>query len=140
MFAVRLIVEVCLDLGDQDHNGVNFCFRIESEACTFITEWQDDQNLDILVDQLEGLVLNRDRCVYTITNSCDGEVCFADVGDFVECSIQLDHFISLESTLNIKNIGIPRDEFIRFVESLRQLVSDRESMYRQYGLIKTNKT
>ena len=55
MFAVRIVIDVCLDPNDQDHNGVNFGFYLESEDCSFIREWEPDEYLNKLVDGLEAV-------------------------------------------------------------------------------------
>ena len=133
IFAVRIVVDVCLDPQDQDHNGVNFGFLLENESCSFVREWRQDQELDTFVNQLELLVSKAERFSNRITDSCDGDISFFSVGDYIQCTVQLDNFISLNSSLTIKEIGTPKKEFVKFVESLRQLVSERNSVYQQCG-------
>lgn len=140
MFAVRIVIDVCLDPDDQDHNGVNFGFYLESEDCSFIKEWESDEYLNKFVDGLEEMLKSGGSYSFVISNACDGSINFMVLDDYIEYSIELDHFISLNSTLKLKDIATPKDEFIRFVKSLRQLVSDRDMIYQQNSMISTNKT
>ena len=131
MFAVRIVVDVCLDPKDQDHNGINFGLYIESESCSFVREWKSDRELNKFVDQLEKIISDGGCYSCDIACGCDGKVNFLASDDYIECSIELDHFISLNSTLRLKDIATPRDEFIRFVQSLRKLIVDRDTMYQK---------